>query len=407
MHTKGKFSVRCIKLITMRYIIFLLLTLLGLVGAQEVIKFGAAVSLTGKLAKEGQLLKSGYELWKEKVNEQGGIKVGDRHYKVDIVYYDDQSDPTTTARLVERLIVQDGIRFILGPYGSAQVFAAAPIVEKYGALMVQAGGASSDIYEKGYKNVFGLYTIAPNYGRDLVELATTLDRNLKTIAIVYEKDIFAQDAAQGAYEHAQKKGLKVVLFEGYPKEAQDLSSLIQKVRLQRPDIIIGSGHFADSVLLVKQLKQFRVNPKFLGLTVGPALPAFVKSLGEDAEGIFGPVQWSPALNYKDPVFGNTQNFVKLYRERFKEDPEYHVAGAVAAGIVFQKAIEKAKSLEVPKVREALTKNKVETLFGPVGFDSTGKINTKPMAIIQIQNGRQITVYPMKEAEPIYPKPLWK
>ena len=278
----------------------------------------------------------------EKVNEQGGIKVGDRHYKVDIVYYDDQSDPTTTARLVERLIVQDGIRFILGPYGSAQVFAAAPIVEKYGALMVQAGGASSDIYEKGYKNIFGLYTIAPNYGRDLVELATTLDRNLKTIAIVYEKDIFAQDAAQGAYEHAQKKGLKVVLFEGYPKEAQDLSSLIQKVRLQRPDIIIGSGHFADSVLLVKQLKQFRVNPKFLGLTVGPALPAFVKSLGEDAEGIFGPVQWSPALNYKDPVFGNTQNFVKLYRERFKEDPEYHVAGAVAAGIVFQKSHREGK-----------------------------------------------------------------
>ncbi|HCO39193.1 MAG TPA: branched-chain amino acid ABC transporter substrate-binding protein, partial [Aquificaceae bacterium] len=316
----------------MRYVIFLLLTLLSLVGAQEVIKFGAAVSLTGKLAKEGQLLKRGYELWKEKVNEQGGIKVGDRHYKVEIVYYDDQSDPTTTARLVERLIVQDGIRFILGPYGSAQVFAAAPIVEKYGAIMIQAGGASSDIYEKGYKNVFGLYTIAPNYGRDLVELATTLDRNLKTIAIVYEKDIFAQDAAQGAYEHAQKKGLKVVLFEGYPKEAQDLSSLIQKVRLQRPDIIEGSGHFADSVLLVKQLKQFRVNPKFLGLTVGPALPAFVKSLGEDAEGIFGPVQWSPALNYKDPVFGNTQNFVKLYRERFKEDPAYHVAGAVAVGI---------------------------------------------------------------------------
>lgn len=189
--TKDEFLTRRIKLITMRYVIFLLLTLLSLVGAQEVIKFGAAVSLTGKLAKEGQLLKRGYELWKEKVNEQGGIKVGDRHYKVEIVYYDDQSDPTTTARLVERLIVQDGIRFILGPYGSAQVFAAAPIVEKYGAIMIQAGGASSDIYEKGYKNVFGLYTIAPNYGRDLVELATTLDRNLKTIAIVYEKDIFA------------------------------------------------------------------------------------------------------------------------------------------------------------------------------------------------------------------------
>lgn len=391
----------------MRLLVVLLLILFCFGRAQEVIKFGAAVSLTGKLAKEGQLLKRGYELWKERVNEQGGIKVGDRRYKVDIVYYDDQSDPVTTARLVERLIVQDGIRFILGPYGSAQIFAAAPIVEKYGALMVQAGGASSEIYKKGYRNVFGLYTVAPDYGRDLVELATLLDKNLKTIAIVYEKDIFAQDAAQGAYKHAERKGLRVVLFEGYPKEAQDLSGLIQKIRLHKPDIIIGSGHFADSVLLVKQLKQFRVNPKFLGLTVGPALPAFVQSLGEDAEGIFGPVQWSPALNYKDPLFGSTQEFVRLYRERFKEDPEYHVAGAVAAGIVFQKAIERAKSLEVPKVREALAKSKVETLFGVVGFDSTGKINTKPMAIIQIQKGRQITVYPMKEAEPIYPKPLWK
>ncbi len=396
-----------IKLKVMRGLIAFLLILFSLAWTQDVIKFGAAVSLTGKLAKEGQLLKRGYDLWKEKVNEGGGIKVGDKRYKVEIIYYDDQSDPTTTARLVERLIIQDGVKFILGPYGSAQVFAAAPIVEKYGALMVQAGGASSEIYKKGYKNVFGLYTTAPDYGKDLVELATRLDKNLRTIAIVYEKDIFAEDAAKGAYEHAKRKGLKVVLFEGYPKEAQDLSSLIQKIRLHKPDIIIGSGHFADSVLLVKQLKQFRVNPKFLGLTVGPALPAFVQSLGEDAEGIFGPVQWSPALKYKDPLFGNTEEFVKIYRERFKEDPEYHVAGAVAAGIVFQKAIEKAKSLDVSKVREALAKNRVETLFGVIGFDETGKVNTKPMAIIQIQKGRQITVYPIKEAEPVYPKPVWR
>ncbi len=391
----------------MRALLVLLLTLLFFCNAQDVIRFGAAVSLTGKLAKEGQLLKQGYELWREKINAQGGIKVGNKLYKIDIVYYDDQSDPTTTARLIERLIIQDQIKLILGPYGSAQVFAAAPIVEKYGAIMVQAGGASSDIYTKGYRNIFGLYTTAPNYGKDLVELATVLDKNLRTVAIVYEKDIFSEDAAYGALDHSKRKGLKVVLYEGYPKETKDLSSLMQKVRLLKPDIIIGSGHFADSVLLVKQLKQFRINPKFLGLTVGPALPAFVQSLGEDAEGIFGPVQWSSALNYKDPLFGSTKEFVKLYRERFKVEPEYHVAGAVAAGLVFQIAIETAKSLEVSKIREALSKNKVETLFGVLGFDSTGKVITKPMAIIQIQNGRQTTVYPVRESSPIYPKPSWK
>ncbi|ADO44799.1 MAG: amino acid ABC transporter substrate-binding protein [Hydrogenobacter thermophilus] len=391
----------------MKVLLAILLVLVSLSFPQDVIKFGAAISLTGKLAKEGQLLKQGYELWKERVNALGGIKVGGKHYKVDVVYYDDQSDPVTSARLVERLIVEDGIKFILGPYGSAQVFSSAPIVEKYGAIMVQAGGASSDIYQKGYRNVFGLYTVAPNYGRDLVELATNLDRGAKRIAIIYEKDIFSQDAAEGALEHARRKGLNVVLYEGYPKQVQDLSSLMQKLRLLKPDIVIGSGHFQDAVLMVKQLKQFRINPRFLGLTVGPALPAFAEALGEDAEGIFGPVQWSTALNYRDPLFGNNREFVKLYRERFGSDPEYHVAGAVAAGIVFQKAIEKAGSVEVDKVRNALRKLKVETLFGVIGFDDTGKVVTKPMAVIQIQRGRQVTVYPFEEAKPIYPKPQWR
>jgi branched-chain amino acid transport system substrate-binding protein len=230
---------------------------------------------------------------------------------------------------------------------------------------------------------------------------------LKKVAIIYEKDIFSEDVASGALEHAKKKGLEVVLYEGYPKQVQDLSSLMQKIRLLKPDIVIGSGHFQDAVLTVKQLKQFGINPKFLGLTVGPALPAFVQALGEDAEGIFGPVQWSPALKYKDPVFGSTEEFVKLYRERFNSDPEYHVAGAVAAGVVFQKAIENAGSLEVDKVRDALRRMKLETLFGVVSFDETGKIITKPMAIIQIQRGRHVTVYPFEEAKPIYPKPQWK
>ncbi|WP_340695061.1 amino acid ABC transporter substrate-binding protein [Hydrogenobacter thermophilus] len=391
----------------MRVLLAILFLLTSFAVGQDIIKFGAAISLTGKLAKEGQLLKRGYEIWKETVNAQGGIKVGGKHYKVDLVYYDDQSDPVTSARLIERLIVEDHIKFILGPYGSAQVFSSAPVVEKYGAIMVQAGGASSDIYQKGYRNIFGLYTIAPDYGRDLVELATRLDKSARKIAILYEKDIFSEDAAEGALQHAKRKGLEVVLYEGYPKQVQDLSSLMQKIRLLKPDIVIGSGHFQDSVLMVKQLKQFRINPKFLGLTVGPALPAFVEALGQDAEGIFGPVQWSPALRYRDPVFGSNQEFVKFYRERFGSDPEYHVAGAVAAGIVFQKAIEEAKSTDVVKVRDALRRIKIETLFGLISFDTSGRVITKPMAVIQIQRGKQVTVYPFEEAKPIYPKPQWR
>lgn len=384
----------------------LLSFLLGFSFSQEVLKLGAAVSFSGKYAKEGELLKKGYELWKDRVNAEGGIKVGNKSYRVEIVYYDDQSDPKTTAKLVEKLITEDGVKFILGPYGSSQVFASAGIVEKHKALMVQGGGASSKIYKQGYKHVFGVFNTAPDYGRNLVELALSMKPNPKSIAIVYEKDIFSEDAARGALDTAKKNGLKVVLYEGYPKGAQDLSSLMLKLRLKRPEIVIGAGHFKDSVLVIKQLKQFRINPKFVGLTVGPPLPAFVKALGKDAEYIFGPVQWSKAFRYKDPLFGDTAGYVKAYRDKYGEDPEYHSAGGTAAAMVLQLALERAGSLDVDKVRSALLNMRVETFYGVIGFDSTGKINTKPMAVIQIQGGKPVTVYPFKEAKPVYPKPKW-
>ncbi len=387
--------------------LFIGLILVALAFSQEVLKLGAAVSFSGKYAKEGELLKKGYELWKETVNSRGGIRIGDKTYKVEIIYYDDQSDPKTTAKLVEKLITEDGVKFILGPYGSSQVFAAAGVVEKYRALMVQGGGASSKIYKQGYKHIFGVFNTAPDYGKNLVELATELSPRPKTIAIIYEKDIFSEDAARGALQTAKKKGLKVVLFEGYPKGAQDLSSLMLKIRLKKPDIVIGAGHFKDSVLVVKQLKQFKINPKFVGLTVGPPVPAFVKALGEDAEHIFGPVQWTKSFSYKDPLFGSTEGYVKAYREKYGEDPEYHSAGGTAAALTLQLALEKAGSLDVEKVREALLNLKEETFYGVIGFDETGKIVTKPMAVIQIQGGRPVTVYPFKEAEPVYPKPKWK
>jgi len=390
----------------MRFIVVLLGFLMS-ISLAEVLKLGAAVSFSGKYAKEGELLKEGYELWKEKVNSRGGIKIGNRRYKVEIIYYDDQSDPKTTAKLVEKLITEDRVKFILGPYGSSQVFAAAGVVEKYGALMVQGGGASSKIYRQGYKHVFGVFNTAPDYGKNLIDLAVKLNPKPKTVAIIYEKDIFSEDAAKGALESAKKHGLKVVLYEGYPKGAQDLSSLMLKMRAKGPDVVIGAGHFKDSLLVVKQLKQFRINPKFLGLTVGPPVPSFVKALGEDAEYIFGPVQWSKASRYKDPLFGSTQGYVRAFRKKYGVDPEYHSAGGTAAALALQLALERAGSLDVERVRDELLKMKVETFYGVIGFDETGKIVTKPMAVIQIQGGKPVTVYPFEEAKPVYPKPAWK
>ncbi len=381
----------------------------GLSRADEIM-FGAALSLTGKLAKEGNLVKNGYELWKDTVNKKGGMKIGGKGFKVDIKYYDDESDPNRGAKLVEKLVTEDKIKLILGPYGSESVFATSAITEKYGVLMVQGGAAADKLYTRGFKNLFGIYTVATEYMDDTLEMLKNKSPKPSTVAIVYSNDLFSTQVAQGAKASAEKHGYKVVFYQDYPKGTQDLSTMIVQIKAKTPDIILGCGHFQDTIIIVKQAKDYKVNPKALAFSVGPTLPDFVNSLKGDAENVLGSAQWTMTLKYKDPVFGSNHEFVKMYRARYKEDPNYHSAGGAAAAVIFQKAIEKAGTKDdLNKIRGALSHFNEETLYGKIKFDSTGKVIGKGMPVIQIQQGVQKTVYPedVAEAKVVYPKPQWK
>lgn len=378
--------------------------------AADIIKFGAALSLTGKLAKEGNLVKNGYELWKETVNKRGGIKIDNKYYKVDIKYYDDESDPNRAAKLVEKLITEDGIKLILGPYGSESVFSTSAITEKYGALMVQGGAAADKLYTRGFKNLFGIYTVATEYMDDTLKMLANKTPKPSTVAIVYSNDLFSTQVAQGAKASAQKYGYKVVYYKDYPKGTQDLSTVIVEIKAKNPDILIGCGHFQDTIVIVKQSKDYKLNPKAIAFSVGPTLPDFVEALKADAEYIFGSSQWTPTLKYKDPVFGSNANFVKAFKAKFGVEPNYHAAGGAAAAVIFQRAIEKAGTFtDINRIRQALLSFNEETLFGKIRFDRTGKVVGKGMPVIQILKGKQRTVYPenVAETKPVYPKPAWK
>lgn len=391
-------------------VLFIALMMVSISNAADKIVFGAALSLTGKLAKEGNLVKDGYELWKEVVNKKGGINVGGKKYQVDIKYYDDESDPNRGAKLVEKLITEDKIKLILGPYGSESVFATSAITEKYGAIMVQGGAAADKLYTRGFKNLFGIYTVATEYMDDILNMLKDKNPKPTTVAIVYSNDLFSTQVAQGAKASAQKYGYNVVLFQDYPKGTQDLSTVIAQIKGKNPDIIIGCGHFQDTIVIVKQCKDYKVNPKALAFSVGPTLPDFVDSLKGDSEYVFGSAQWTKSLKYKDPVFGSNTEFVKMYKAKYKEDPNYHSAGGAAAAVIFQRAIEKAGTFtDIAKIREALSNFNEETLFGKIKFDNTGKVVGKGMAVIQILKGTQVTVYPesVAEGKMVYPKPAWK
>ena len=376
-------------------------------GADEKIRFGASLSLTGKMATEGQRVKDGYDFYVKHINGLGGIEINGKKYPVEIVYYDDESDPKTAARLVEKLIVEDGVKFLLGPYSSSATLPASSIAEKYQVPMVVAHGAATNIYERGYKYLFATLNSVDQYTSNILKMAATMTPRPQTIALINENALFPQLGIDAAETQAKELGFKVVYKEKYPSGTKDLSSMLAVIRETGADMLLTGGYTADMILLVKQAKEIGLKPKLFGLLLGPTLPGFIESLQQDAEYLLEPVQWSASMNWKDDVFGYTAaDFARVFEQDFGYKPDYHPPQSAAALLVYHHALQKAGSLDAQKVRDAIAQTDIMTFYGPVRFNEKGVNIGKSMAVIQVQQGKPVVVYPEDGAEGkmIYPIP---
>lgn len=397
-------------------IILISVLLVGLVGtafaSDGVIKIGAAVSLTGKMAYEGRLVKQGYEVWEDWVNSHGGIDVGGENYKVKVIYYDDESDPVRGAKLTEKLITQNKVRYLGGPFSSSITFATTAIGEKYGVLTIAPCANALKIYDRGYKYVFSVLPPANTLMAPIAYMAENLDPKPKTVAVISANDLFPLSCAEGFVDYCKNIGFEVVLFEKYPAGATDISALLTKVKDLNPDILGVAGYTVDSLMVIRHCKELNINPRIYAFSVGVMIPAFVKELGADANYVFEGEWWLPNMKNKDSVFGTTADYVQACKDKFGEDyvVPYQLSCASAAGTLLQLAIEKADSLDTDKVRDALASLDVELASWPaIAFDETGK-NVKWLhPVIQVQDGKYVVVYPesSQEGAPIYPAPEWK
>jgi branched-chain amino acid transport system substrate-binding protein len=362
------------------------------------LQIGAALSLTGSLAKEGALTKQGYQLCQEKVNQRGGVKVGDKEAKLAISYSDDKSEPDTAARLIDKFN-DDGIKLTLGPYGSPSTEAAAAAVERNGQVMVDSSGADDNIFTKGYKNTFAVLSPASDYVAVIVEAITSsANPKPKTVAMLSADDGFSATAAEGGVKAAEEAGLEVVAEESFPEHTTDVSSALTKVKGKNPDLILGSVHVEEGIAIVKQSAELGVQPQGFGETVAPPTPDFSKALGSSANGVVGSTQWTAEVKGRDEIFGTAQDYAADFKERFGDDAEYHSAEGAAACLALVLAVEDAGSADPDKVRDSLASLDTESFFGPIKFDDTGKNVTKPMSAIQIQNGKVTTIYPKDQAQ---------
>jgi branched-chain amino acid transport system substrate-binding protein len=378
--------------------------------AQPPIRIGAALSQTGLYAALGQNKLRGYQLCIKHVNEKGGV-LG---RKLELVLHDDGSDPATAARLYERLITQDKVDLVLGPYGSPITDAVANVTERHKLPMVGDASATS-IYRKGRKFIFSMNPPAEVYLEGLVDMGAK--KGLKTLAMINLDDLSSRAIAQGVIELAKKKGLRVVFAEAYPQGTTDFSTILTKVRAANPDVLGGATCFEDAVVITRQLKALDVNCRMVGLTVGVDLPKFYEVAGRDAEFVYGSTPWLPELvevraSGLIPIarqYPGAREFVESYKREFPgADLSFHSAHGYGGCEILVEAIRRAGSLDGDQIRDAILKMDRNTVFGAFRVDRDGLQIAHKMLLFQWQDGKKAIVWPEELApgKPRFPTPPW-
>ena len=373
---------------------------------------GAAVSLTGKYSTNGKHTQNGYNLAVKRINQMGGVKVGGKSYKFNIIYYDDESNSGRAAQLAERLIKQDGVKFMLGPYSSGLTKAIAPITEENKIPMVEANGASRSLFTKGYKYLFAVLSPANQYLEVAIDLAVEKNGGKPVnIAMAFEQDAFSQDVRLGIVDAAERTGSKIIIDDKLPKELNDMAATLAKVKATKPDVLVVSGHSKGALTAIRQIAEMQVDVPMLAMTHCDA-SKLAKQHGKKSEYALCAAQWHKELTYKDDYFGDGLKFDNDFNAEFGYRPPYQAAESAAALLVWKDAFERANAFDTEKVRDALAKTDMQTFYGNIKFGSGGQNTAKPMVLFQVRcegdtcENRLVAPTKFASHELVHPVPKW-
>lgn len=358
------------------------------------IRIGAPLPLTGALSPEGLKLQQGYELWKETANAGGGIAVGGKKVPVEIVYYDYQSVTPKAVQLAEKLATDDKVDFMFSPFGSGATKAASTVSERYGIPTIAPTASSAEVYDQGYKNLFGTFTANDTLTEPMSDIVKTKASAVKKVAILARNDLYPLALGQEFDKSAKKRGLEVVYFEKYAINTLDHASALTEIKAARPDWIIATGYINDMILIRKQMADLGIKAQLVTMINAPAYQEFVDATGPLANNVTSATWWHPAVRYKSKdVFGSSENYTAAFQKKYKVLPDFTNATGSAVGVVLQMAIEKADSTDRAKVRESLAAGGFDTFFGPLSFNATGLAVSYIPPVFQIQNGKPVVIYP--------------
>ena len=210
--------------------------------AQDVIRVGAPLPITGPLSPEAIKQQRGYDLWAETANRNGGVQVGNRRMKVEIVYVDYQSNTPRAVQAAERLITQDKVNFLFSPFGSGAAKAASTVSEKYQVPTIAATASSAQVYDQGYKYLFGTFTPNDTLTEPLADIVKSKAPGVTRVAVLARNDLFPLAIAQEMEKSAKARGMRVVFSEKYAIGTLDHASALTDRKSTR----LNSSHSQQS-----------------------------------------------------------------------------------------------------------------------------------------------------------------
>jgi len=370
------------------------------------IKLGLSISLTGNYSVQGKESFEGVNLWVDDINDRGGVYLEERvaNLPIEFIYYDDESSVDRCRAITEKLILEDEVDLLLGPYSSSLALAASEVAEENNKTLWNHGGSTDEIEERNFKSVINAITPASRYSLGIIDAVRKVDPSAKRIATFSaENSGFSTRVANGAKLYGEDRGFDVKEFK-FLSGTQDFSCFLDELKDYEPDLILGMGRAEDDLAFAKEIMEQGIYSKAAGFIVA-SIKLFKDELGEASEGYLSSSQWEKGIRI-DPDIGPTpEEFFSSFVSVYGKEPDYVAAQGYNVGIIIEKGIQETGTLDDLTLREFAKRAQFKTFYGNFNTDSNGNQIGHDMIVVQWQGGGKVIIYPesIAQTKMVYPR----
>lgn len=343
----------------------------------EVIKIGASLPLTGEIASYGQRAKRGIEIALQEINNKGGIN----GRKIQVIFEDDRNDPKTAVSIITKFATVDKVPVVIGSAGSTLSLAMAPIANENRIVLLSPISSSRKLTVEGGPYFF---RVCPADDAQAKELAKwVLEEGYKKAAIIYTNNSWGKPLAETFKRYFEKRGGKIVVYEGVEEKTTDLRTQLLKVKASGVKAVVSPTYPVEGANLVRQAKEMGLQVKFFGGDPWSS-PEFLTAAGDAAEGVF-------FVDPAEPKGGKFKSFATEYQKRYGEIPDVNAAFGYDALLAIATAMKMAKHIDGPSIKEMLHRVSFDGATGRIEFDDNGDIKNPAFNRNVVKNGKKVKI----------------